>query len=218
MKKYILLFLTLFTFSFPVVAQVYQWVDEHGVTHFSETPRGTPEDIYPVTRDIKEKPADQESQPEKETRQQVTNNNQESATVEPGQGWPECESELCAKVKSIDVNCTTQDCTDAVKFSSDCKTVLCLADKIDFEKKIDAELQRRANENEVKKEPELPAQEDKEILSDKEVLARCKEERNVKCHKNLDYYRTIYNGTKEERKKARQELLKGRSARKEKKE
>ncbi|MEJ2140898.1 MAG: hypothetical protein P8Y24_00840 [Gammaproteobacteria bacterium] len=92
-----------------------------------------------------------------------------------------------------------------------------MGDRIDFEKKIDTELQRLANKNEVNKEPEEPVKEEKEIFSDKEILEKCKEERNVKCRKNIEYYRKIYNGTKEERIQAWQELRDSRIKRKEKK-
>ena len=33
-----LLSLSLALFAFPVAAQIYKWVDEKGVSHFSETP------------------------------------------------------------------------------------------------------------------------------------------------------------------------------------
>lgn len=216
--KFFLIFLSLIIYSFPSIAQVYKWVDENGVTHFSESPKGAPGEAYTVIQENKQEPVNDEAHIEARKEVQKKENAEEEETAGTLQGWPECESELCAKVKKIDADCTTQDCTDALKFSNDCKTVLCMGDRIDFEKKIDTELQRLANKNKVEEEPEEPVKEEKEILSNKEVLEKCKEERNVKCRKNLEYYRKIYNGTKEERKQAWQELRDSRNRRKDKKE
>jgi hypothetical protein len=215
--KFLPILLSLIICSFPAIAQVYKWVDESGVTHFSESPKDAPGEAYTVIQENKQKPGNDEVH--SEARQDIQNkeNAEEQETASTQQGWPECESELCAKVKKIDVNCTTQDCSDALKFSNDCKTMLCMGDRIDFEKKIDTELQRLANKNEVNKEPEEPVKEEKEIFSDKEILEKCKEERNVKCRKNIEYYRKIYNGTKEERIQAWQELRDSKIKRKEKK-
>lgn len=215
--KHLLTFLLLsILFPFAVHAQIYQWVDENGIKHFSESPKGTADDAYPVksknnktviTKPIDEKPV--------KVKQEI--NKKSEPDESKAKGWTSCDSELCEKVKKLDADCSTNDCTQAVKFTNDCKTILCLSEKIDFENRIDGVLKARQQSDNPQKVEE-PVKEEKQKLSDKEVLEKCKEERNVKCRKNLEYYRVIYNGTSEERKNAWNELRNARSLRHKKKD
>lgn len=210
--RYSIFSLIVFLYSFPCGAQIYQWVDEQGVTHFSESPKGTPEEAYPVNPVKNSPPEDAGGISEnKSEKQQVTEPGK--AMDVPKREWPACSSELCEKVKKTDPDCKTQDCIDAARFTNDCHTILCLSDRIDFENKINAILKNSEQSTKPEKVVKEPAKEEKEKLTDEEVLEKCKKERRARCKKYLEYYRDIYNGTSEERKKAWNDMKNARNLR-----
>lgn len=214
MKKSFLVLITFVIFSPPVTAQIYKWVDEDGVTHFSEKPRGSSDDSYSVNPDNQQQTSNQQQVGNNETimptpdwnkQQQI--NHKEGVTKTPEQRWPDCHSELCEKVKKIDINCTSQDCTDAVRFTNDCNSILCLGDRIDFEKKIDEKIQSILEKNKEINTPETT--EDKQTKpTEEELLEKCNERKDPNCRKTLENYEKLFKKNKDGKKADKQQLRK----------
>jgi len=125
--------LIVFFISCTVCAgQLYEWVDDKGIKHYSDSPQemqghgyqADKEDVVEVTED-----ANEEEQSDK-------------ITKKPKETWQGCDSELCNKVKRIDATCNSSDCVDAKKYTFDCEDIVCKGKKINFEKIINKKVEK----------------------------------------------------------------------------
>jgi hypothetical protein len=109
-------------------AQMYRWVDENGVTHFSshQPPRQN---------------ADKTELKGGSLNQQRTNTqSQQLANIErrdlETSTWQGCDSSLCQVVQQIDPDCLTSFCSRAKTYSNECTSAGCLTKKLAFESEM----------------------------------------------------------------------------------
>lgn len=104
-------------------AQMYKWVDENGVTHYStrQPPRQNA-DKTQLQGGTTTQPEPESTTPEI-TRKDLLNS-----------GWEGCQSSLCQLVQQIDSDCQTSYCSRAKHYSDNCTSSGCLTKKLAFEK------------------------------------------------------------------------------------
>lgn len=110
-------------------AQMYRWVDERGVTHFSS------------------KRPEQGASSEPELEGGRVGDITDSPSGGDGRffggdtrllqgGWQGCASELCALVKRLDPKCRTSMCSDAKRYSGECRSTACQTNRLVFEREM----------------------------------------------------------------------------------
>jgi len=176
--------LIIFLFSHFVYAeQFYQWVDDKGVTHYSEFPRGAESNGYRAPETKKNNEEEQQNKPKK---------NYTNST------WQGCDSALCNKVKKFDPTCNSSDCTSAKKYTYDCEDIICKSKRINFEDRIDRKMERAIAREEKQKnkksysEQMSDLREEQQKASDQLVVDKCKRERDVFCDKSPEEIRNEY--------------------------
>ena len=174
----ILVLSSLLAVSAVEAGQMYRWVDENGVTHFSQSrPPQQNADELPLRGGKPRQPAAAETstQPAIEGRQLYNT------------GWQACNSELCRIVRELDPDCTTPYCSQAKRFSKSCTSVTCRAKKIGFQREMEEQLALERSRRQQKrvagtseKSPAIPgAETDEERLQ--RLVAECEKNRGADC-------------------------------------
>jgi len=117
--------------------ELYKWVDEHGVTHFSQRPPPNPNrhGANERLRGPKSLSTSRDPAAAPTTRYE--------GEVRAYDGWANCNSELCQQVRRYDPDCATTYCSRAKRYSGDCTSVACQAKKLDFEQDLEEWLARQ---------------------------------------------------------------------------
>lgn len=123
-----LLLTTVLAVSAAQAGQMYKWVDDKGVTHFSTRP--------PPNRNT-----DQTRLKGGTVTQPRTDTGSQGLAKIKGvdlqnSGWQGCASNLCQLVKQIDPTCQTSYCSRAKQYTDKCATAACQTKKIAFEKDV----------------------------------------------------------------------------------
>ena len=122
-------------FSVAEAAQMYRWVDENGVTHYSHKRPEQGGSGQPDLSGGRPGSSDTDITPE---RGKFFNN---STRLQQG-GWQGCDSALCRLVKQLDPGCATSMCSDARRYSEDCRSAACQTNRLVFERDMRARLAR----------------------------------------------------------------------------
>jgi len=114
------------TLTTAQAGQMYRWVDDDGVTHFSSRP---PPSAHSDQTRLKGGTLNQPA-PDSES--------SGLAKIKRGDlqnsGWHGCTSSLCQLVMQIDPTCQTSYCSRAKHYSSNCTSAACQSKRISFEK------------------------------------------------------------------------------------
>ncbi len=127
MQQFTVFILAIFlAVSAAEAAQMYKWVDENGVIHFSS--RQPPRENTDKTR----------LQGGTTTEPRPSNESGELANIKrkdfANPGWQGCASSLCQLVQRIDSDCQTSFCSRAKLYSNGCTSATCQTKKLTFEK------------------------------------------------------------------------------------
>ena len=116
-------------------AQMYRWVDENGVTHYSfkRPDQGTGD--QPEL-----KGGQPQAAPGGFTGSDSGISNGPKRLIHGG--WQGCASDLCSLVRQIDPDCSSHYCSDAKRYSDECRSVTCQANKLAFEREMRDRVQR----------------------------------------------------------------------------
>lgn len=126
--------------------QMYRWIDDDGVTHFSSRPPpGEHSDQTTLKGGTLNQPA-----PGSESGglAKIKRVDLQSSS------WQGCASPLCELVKQIDPPCQTSYCSRAKHYSNNCTSAACQSKRISFEKDM---RDRLAAENELRQRQAINA-------------------------------------------------------------
>lgn len=114
------------TLSAVQAGQMYRWVDDEGVTHFSSRPPpGSHSDQTTLKGGTLNQPVPGSKSGELANIKRIDLQNS---------GWQGCASSLCELVKQIDPQCQTSYCSRAKQYTNNCTSAACQSKKISFEK------------------------------------------------------------------------------------
>lgn len=114
---------------------MYKWVDDDGVTHFSQSP--------PAKRRGAEERLDGPKRLSKGRDPAAAPTTRYEGEVHLYEGWQDCDTDLCRRVRRHDPGCATTYCSKAKRYSGECASVVCQAKKIAFEKDLEEWLARQ---------------------------------------------------------------------------
>ena len=173
-----LLVITLLVTVYPAHSVgLYKWVDENGVTHYSESP--------PIGRKAQDVMVERvEPPPDMPVDGKVSSPWIPDGGADP---WDGCSSDLCNLVKPLDPRCETRDCEDAKRLSDGCTSVVCLAERSEFEDRMLARMRpqekRQAKRGGVDSSVTSDSYSKRELLELRlaQLVADCRKRRGAKC-------------------------------------
>jgi hypothetical protein len=182
MSRTVLLTLICLT-SFSVSSgTLYQWVDENGVTHFSDAPQNTDNGSYPVQDEtIPDSPQVPVSEPA-------------PSNYSLAADWQDCDSRLCSKVRQLDPDCRSSDCVKAKQYTyEECESIICRAERMEFVDRIDRALARNTDKEQGNRKADIARQQRADNKErDKALVEKCIRDRDVFCDKGADHIREEY--------------------------
>ena len=110
-----------------LAGQMYKWVDERGVTHYSTSPppTATEDDTKLKGGSVLRKPRTDSDDLARLNRVNLG-----------GADWDGCDSSLCRLVQQLDPGCSTSYCSRAKSFSDSCTSAACQTKMLVFESDV----------------------------------------------------------------------------------
>ena len=130
----------LLTVAAAEAAQLYRWVVENGVTHFSSKRPERGADGRPELEGGRVGKSPAHVSPQGDSKffsgpQRLLHG-----------GWQGCHSDLCALVKRLDPECATPMCSDAKRYSDECASLSCQTNRLVFERDVRERLARQESQ------------------------------------------------------------------------